>query len=389
MIASKVIWIILMITLSCWYLEKRYLKKRFRNNPLKRILWWTPGAIMVAYTIFFFFTKNFIPDDISIVNIYLFFLGIFVFPITIYAICSAIGKAWCIFRNSRKNWGNLVGFFLALFTIYVVIYGSTIGFRKLEINRMELAFKDLPASFDGYKIAVISDIHAGSFNDSKKKILERDIDSVNAQHPDAIMFLGDIQNMKPSELYPVQDILMKLKAKDGVFSVLGNHDYSDYTHEDPAIEAANEREVVSRQIQYGWNILRNEHSYIRRGDESIVIAGEESACLKQTSDKRDIEKTLEGVNDKAFVILMQHAPQIWREGILPSSNVQLTLSGHSHGGQIKIFGIRASHFNIREDYGLFLEGDRMLYVTSGLGALIPFRFGVPAEIAVITLRKKK
>ena len=199
-----------MTVFSYWYLERRYLKKRFKNNKMKRTSWWTPGIFMILFTIYLSFTKNFIPDDISVVNTYLFLLGIFVFPVTIYAICSAIGKAWCIFRNTRKNWGNLGGFFLALFSIYVIIYGSTIGIRKLDVKRMELAFKDLPASFDGYKIVVFSDLHAGSFNDSKKKILERDIDSINAQHADAILFLGDIQNVKPSELYPIQDILMKL-----------------------------------------------------------------------------------------------------------------------------------------------------------------------------------
>ena len=389
MIARISVWIILMIVFSYWYLEKRYLKRRFKNNKLKRALWWTPGIFMILYTVYLSFTRNFIPDNISVVNVYLFLLGLFVFPVFIYAICSAIGKAWCIFRNTRKNWGNLVGFFLALFSIYALIYGSTIGIRKLEINRMELTFKDLPKSFDGYRIAVFSDMHAGSFNGSKKKILERSIDSINAQHANAILFLGDIQNMKPSELYPIQDILMKLKAKDGVFSVLGNHDYCDYTHEDPAIEAANEREVVSREIQYGWNLLRNEHFSIRRGNESIVIAGEESSCLKKTPEKRDIEKTLEGVSENAFVILMQHAPQVWREGILPTSKVQLTLSGHSHGGQIKLFGFRPTKMKMKEDYGLFKDGDRMLYVTSGIGALIPFRFGVSPEIAVITLRKGK
>ena len=181
---------------------------------------------------------------------------------------------------------------------------------------------------------------------------------------------------------------MKLKAKDGIFSVLGNHDYSDYTNEDPAIEAANEREVVSRQIQFGWNVLRNEHVSIRRGNQSIVIAGEESACLKKSPDKRDINKTLDGISDNAFVIMMQHAPLVWKEGILPVSNVQLTLSGHTHGGQVDILGFRPTKLSYEEDYGLFQEDDRMIYVTSGIGALIPFRFGVSPEIAVITLRKK-
>ena len=389
MIARVSILIILMIVFSYWYLEKRYLKKRFKNSKVKRSLWWAPGIFMMLYTIYLSFTKNFLPDDISIVNRYLFLLGIFVIPIAIYAICSAFGKAWCIIRKTKKNWGNLIGFFLALYSMYVVIYGSTIGIRKLEINQMELAFKDLPDAFDGYRIAVFADAHVGTFTGSWKNILDRDIDSINAQKADAIMFLGDIQNIKPSELYPVQDILMKLKAKDGVFSVLGNHDYNDYTNEDPAIEAANEREVISREIQFGWNVLRNEHFTIRRGNQSIVFAGEESACLKKSEPKRDIEKTLEGVSDDAFVVLMQHAPLVWRDDILPKSNAQLTLSGHTHGGQISLFGFRPISLTTKEYLGLYKEGDRMLFVTAGIGGVVPLRFGISPEIAVITLRKAK
>lgn len=389
MIARISIFILFMIVFSYWYLEKRYLKKRFRGNRLKRLLWWAPAVFMILYTIYLSFTKNFIPDNIGIVNVYLFLLGILVVPVTIYALCSAFGKAWCILRNTRKNWGNLVGFFLAVYAVFVLIYGSTIGVRQLDVNRMELSFRDLPKAFDGYRLVVFSDAHVGSFTGWRKKLLERDVDSINAQKADAILFLGDLQNVKPSELYPVQDILMKLKAKDGVFSVLGNHDYNDYTHEDPAIEAANMREMASRQTQYGWTLLRNEHRSIRRGDKSIVIAGEESGCMKKEHTKMNLAKSLNEVREGSFVIMMQHTPQTWRDSILTFSKAQLTLSGHFHGGQVKLFGYRFSRLRTTDGYGLYTEDGRMLYVTSGIGALIPFRYGVSPEIAVITLRREK
>lgn len=388
MVARISILVILMIVFSYWYLEKRYLKRRFKGNKLKRILWWTPAVFMILYTIYLSFTKNFIPDNIGTVNVYLFLLGLFVVPITLYALCSAIGKAWCIMRKTRKNWGNLVGFVLAVYAVFVLFYGTFVGVSQLEVNKMELAFKDLPKAFDGYRLVVFSDAHVGSFTGWRKKYLERDVDSINAQHPDAILFLGDLQNLKPSELYPVQDILMKLKAKDGIYSVLGNHDYDEYTNEDPAIEAANMRELASRQAQYGWTLLRNEHHSIRRGNESIVIAGEESGCLKTNPPKMDLAKTLKEVREDAFVIMMQHSPYTWRDSILSNSNIQLTLSGHTHGGQVKILGMRLTRLKMKESHGLFVEGDRKHYITSGIGALVPFRYGVTPEIAVITLRKE-
>lgn len=388
MVARISILVILMIVFSYWYLEKRYLKRRFKGNKLKRILWWTPAVFMILYTIYLSSTKNFIPDNIGTVNVYLFLLGLFVVPITLYALCSAIGKAWCIMRKTRKNWGNLVGFVLAVYAVFVLFYGTFVGVSQLEVNKMELAFKDLPKAFDGYRLVVFSDAHVGSFTGWRKKYLERDVDSINAQHPDAILFLGDLQNLKPSELYPVQDILMKLKAKDGIYSVLGNHDYDEYTNEDPAIEAANMRELASRQAQYGWTLLRNEHHSIRRGNESIVIAGEESGCLKTNPPKMDLAKTLKEVREDAFVIMMQHSPYTWRDSILSNSNIQLTLSGHTHGGQVKILGMRLTRLKMKESHGLFVEGDRKHYITSGIGALVPFRYGVTPEIAVITLRKE-
>jgi predicted MPP superfamily phosphohydrolase len=220
-----------------------------------------------------------------------------------------------------------------------------------------------------------------------KKILERDIDSINAQQPDIILFAGDLQNMQPSELYPVQDILMKLKAKDGIYSVLGNHDYSDYINADPAIESANERELVNRQTRFGWTVLRNERQVIRRGKDDLVIAGEESGGLKRDTILYDKKKTMEGVKKNSFVIMMQHDPTVWRKDILPDS-IPLTVSGHTHGGQYSFFGVRPTEYTYTEDCGLYQEGNSYLYVTKGIGALIPFRFAVSPEIVVITLHRK-
>ena len=193
--------------------------------------------------------------------------------------------------------------------------------------------------------------------------------------------------MQPSELYPVQDLLKSLHAKDGVFSVLGNHDYSQYIKADPAVKAANEREVISRERQFGWTVLLNEHHTIRRGKDSLVIAGEENDGLPLFPDRGDINKTLEGISPSAYVVMLQHDPSAWRRSILPKSQVQLTLSGHTHGGQIQLFGLRPTMLTSKEDYGLYLDGNRALYVSAGISGLIPFRFGIPGEIAVITLHK--
>ena len=389
MIARIFIPIILAIVLPDLYFDLHYLRSSSWRIWWKRLLWWLPSIGLLGYTVALASIRNFAPADLTWLNIYLFLflVGSIVTPKAIFAFCSGLGLLYCRLTHTRNNWGNLVAPPLCLFSLYILIYGSTLGFRKLEVRHIDIYSRELPKAFDGYRIAQFTDAHVGTLTGNRYKMLTRVIDSLNAQNADAIVFTGDLQNMQPSELYPVQDLLKSLHAKDGVFSVLGNHDYSQYIKADPAVKAANEREVISRERQFGWTVLLNEHHTIRRGKDSLVIAGEENDGLPPFPDRGDINKTLEGISPSAYVVMLQHDPSAWRRSILPKSQVQLTLSGHTHGGQIQLFGLRPTMLTSKEDYGLYLDGNRALYVSAGISGLIPFRFGIPGEIAVITLHK--
>lgn len=341
---------------------------------------------MVAWTVTLALSRDFVPQEMGEVDIYLLILGVVFVPKAVFWLCSMVGGAVRKILHKRYNWGSLIGLALVVPIVAAVVYGSTVGVRQLSVKHVELAFDDLPAAFDGYRIVLFSDLHAGTFTGTLRKTLQRDIDSINAQQADMIVFAGDIQNLRPSELYPLQDILRQLEARDGVFSVLGNHDYSAYIDDDPAIKAANERETVSRERQMGWTLLMNENHTVKRGGQSIVIAGEENGGNKADTDRDDLKKTLAGVADDAFVIMVQHDPKEWRHSILPGSKAQLTLSGHTHGGQVSLFGLRGTQLTCDEDYGLYSEGGRRLYVTGGLGGLVPFRLGVSPDIVVLTLK---
>lgn len=389
MIARIILPIILAIVLPEIYFDIHYLHHRFKYKLAKRLLWLTPGFLMLVYSICLATTKNFVTDDLKWINLYLALVGLFVNPKAVYALCSFIGLLVCKIFHTHKNWGNLVGLFGALFGVYVFLYGYTIGFHKLEVNRVDLSFPDLPKTFDGYRILQFSDAHVGTYTGKRLKILNRAIDSIKAQKVDMIVFTGDIQNTQPSELYPVQGLLSSVKAKDGVFSILGNHDYSQYIKADPAIKIANERETIARERQFGWKLLLNEHSAIHRGKDSIVIAGEENEGIPPFPEKSDIDKTLKGVPPQTFVVMLQHDPSAWRRNILPKSHAQLTLSGHTHGGQLSILGLRPTMFRLNEDRGLYEDNGRYLYVNAGLGGVVPFRFGVSSEITIITLHKSK
>lgn len=390
MISRIFIPIIIAIVLPDLYLDVHYLNRRTRMTWWKRLLWWLPGILMMVYTVALASIRNFVPDDLRWINVYLILLGVYFIPKALFVLCSSLGLAYCRLRHTHINWGNIVGILLGMITVYILIYGSTFGFRQLDVIHQDLYFKDLPPAFDGYRMTVFADVHAGTYSQkSDRKILQRAIDSINAQKADAIMFVGDVQNIQPAELYPVQDMLSSLRAKDGVFSVLGNHDYSHYVDADPVVKAANEKETISRERQFGWKLLLNEHQVIRRQNDSIVIAGEENDGLKPFPEKADIAKTLAGVSEHAFVIMLQHDPSAWRRSILPRSNAQLTISGHTHGGQLSLFGWRPTKLVCNEDYGLYLDHDRALYVSAGLGGLLHFRFGISGQITVITLHRYK
>ena len=252
---------------------------------------------------------------------------------------------------------------------------------------MEYTSKELPKAFDGYKIVLFSDAHVGSYMKHNNWVLQRAIDSINAQRPDLIVFTGDLQNIQPQELYPHIDVLSTLKAKDGVFSVLGNHDYADYIGADKVTKVANCRETVSLERQMGWTVLLNEHRTIERDTSHIVIAGMENDGNGEIFPLRsDIHKTLEGVTEDEFVLMLQHDPFYWRHQILPESHAQLTLSGHTHAMQFNILGWCPLSLTGTESNGWYHEGRQSLFVTAGLGGLIPFRFGATGEIVVITLK---
>ena len=389
MIARAPYLFLLLIIIPDLYLDLHYWRHRYGGGwSAKRLLYWLPTIGMVAYTLYLMYEKNFMPDNSTILYIYLFLLGFIIIPKWIYMICSIIGLGFCRLFRSKKNYGNLIGLLLVPLIWFVLFYGSTIGFQKLEVNHQTYASPDLPAAFDGYRIVLFSDAHVGSYSGRLQPILQKAIDSINAQHPDLIVYAGDLQNLQPQELYKHMDILSQLKAKDGIYSVLGNHDYAKYIDCDEARKVANLRETVSLEKQLGWTLLRNEHRILTKDKDHIVIAGMENDGNGITFPQfGNISKTLKGVKDNDFILMLEHDPSCWRRKIIPDGRAQLTLSGHTHKMQFSLFGWCPMTVTGKEVTDWYTEGTQSLFVTAGIGGLIPFRFGATGEIVVLTLKK--
>ena len=309
----------------------------------------------------------------------------FVMTLLVTPIVFALLSRWLA---PRKYWKR-IALACTLFIYIVVGYGTFCGYQQIEVRHVEYVFDDLPKAFDGYRLVQFSDAHVGTCQGVYDGFLQEAIDSINAQKGDAIVFTGDLENLHPDELQPQLSILRQLKAKDGVYSIMGNHDYPTYLDCDEATKARCVEQTKLMEQKAGWRLLLNEHQVIRRDSDSIVIAGMENwGKVKRMPRKGDVKKTLAGIRDNAFVVMLQHDPTCWREKILPECKAQLTLSGHTHGGQFEVFGWSPAALSYDEWGGWTYEGDRGIFVSTGLGALIPFRLGLPGEIAVITLRSK-
>ena len=391
MITRIAILLILMAVVPDLYIDRRFLRRiKGRRAMLRRLLWWLPTLGMIAYTMVFVFDRQFAPSDIKILNVYLFLVGLLITPKCLFALCSAIG--WGVKKMIRRkaNYGNIVGVVMVVLNWYVLFYGSFVGFDQITVREMTYESAELPESFDGYRIVQFSDAHVGTYIGGREHLLRAVVDTINAQCPDMVVFAGDLQNREPQEIRPFVDVLGGIKAKDGVFSVIGNHDYSDYIEATPDIKAENEKETRELERKMGWRLLVNEHEVVRRGTDSIVIAGlDNDGDGKKFPQRGDVRKALEGVSDSAFVVMAEHDPTCWRRKILPESRAQLTLSGHTHAMQFMIGNWSPASFVYKEWGGVFYEGARALIVSTGIGGFIPFRFGVPGEIVVITMRRLK
>ena len=277
------------------------------------------------------------------------------------------------------------------------LVGFTYGIRNrysYRVRKIKLNSDALPAGFKGLKIVQVSDIHTGSFDNHAA--VEHGIQRVMDQNADIILFTGDLVNNHSEEVdAKYQEIFSRLKAPMGVYSTLGNHDYGDYV-EWPSKQAKidNLDKLKGIHASMGWRLMMNEHVILERGGDKIALIGIENWSAKANFPKYgDMRKAYDGLKEKdiPFKILMSHDPSHWHAQVIPEYNdVNLTLSGHTHGMQ---FGVDTKYFKwspvqymYNEWAGLYTEGQQHLYVNRGFGFLgYPGRLGVMPEITVFEL----
>ena len=268
----------------------------------------------------------------------------------------------------------------------IIAYGSLIERNCFRIKEITIKTTDLPESFDGYRIVHISDIHARSFN-GRENHLQRAMDKINELKPDMVAFTGDLITMTPDELENHTHALGSLKARDGIFSVLGNHDYSMYSDAGPEARQKHMETLISAKEALGWNLLMDENRIIRRGADSIALIGvQNTSPSRHFPSKGNLTRASKGT-EGMFRILLSHDPMHWEAEIL-GQNYPLTLSGHTHAMQFSFLGWSPSSLMFKQFRGLYTRGDQSLHVNPGLGETIfPARIGVRPEITLLTLTR--
>ena len=299
------------------------------------------------------------------------------------------------FLPQRRKLISQIAIGLAAIPFASLLYGMFRGKYNFKVLSYKLEYDDLPEAFEGFKIAQISDIHSGSFDNPKK--VQYGVDLVNAQDADVVFFTGDLVNNRAEEILPWIRTFKKINAKHGVYSILGNHDYGDYSPwESPEAKKKNMEDLKKAQKKMGWDLLLNESRFIEKQGQRIAILGVENWGSGGFKKAGDLNKALSNVAAEDFKILMSHDPSHWEAEVIPHPfNIHLTLSGHTHGMQ---FGIEIPgwikwspiKWRYKQWAGIYEKLNQRLNVNRGFGYLAyPGRVGIWPEVTVITLNRAK
>lgn len=287
---------------------------------------------------------------------------------------------------------------MALITGGLVISSMFTGMFKwvhdFDLKSIQLRLGKLPAIFNGYRIVQISDLHLGGW--ASESSFENAIQQINDLDADLIVFTGDLVNYRTDEALRFRSMMASLKAKDGVYAILGNHDYGDYVNwPDRAEKKKNLDALVNLYHQANWKLLRNENAVITREGEKLALIGVENwGANPRFPQYGDVIKASKGLGNVPVKILLSHDPSHWNAVITEQhTDIQLTLSGHTHGFQfgVEIPGIRWSpaQYIYKQWAGLYQhdQNDQYLYVNRGLGSIgYPGRIGILPEITLIELQ---
>lgn len=386
--------LILLNTAVDYYLFRK-LKNHSRFGNLAKYRFWVSLALTVGLIVVVSLPRRSGSDSSLLFIMWSLFAYLTIYvPKYIAVLFDLIAKLPRLWKNAPWRKVSVAGIIMGCVSFLLMWWGALINRNNIEVVGVDVYVKNIPEAFDGYRIAQISDLHVGTYYDDTT-FVSKLVSRLNELDVDAIMFTGDIVNRNTKELIPFVETLSRMNAKDGVFSILGNHDYGDYSDWE-SIEAKQEDQRLMRELQgkMGWRLLLNESVYVYRGKDSIAVVGVENVGDPPFKNYGSLGDAISTLDKEVTKILLSHNPAHWEREISDKGNqdIALTLSGHTHAMQISLFGLSPAAFRYKYWSGMYTDdsGRQNLYVNQGLGTVaIPMRIGATPEITLITIRAEK
>jgi len=370
--------------------------KKKNKSPFVQILSFLPAIIFIGFLAWLKLGKvNYHePYQLKIIMWMNYVFLLIYIPKLIYVIFYFLNYLINIIFKKKFKIFTIIGLVLGIFVIINLLIGAFYTPYNFKLKKTNVYIKNLPASFDGYKIIQISDIHLGSWH-KNYEILEPVIQIINSQNSDIILFSGDLVNNFSEETLGWEKYFKQLKSKSGNFAVLGNHDYGDYSYWMKKQAKTDNLNRIKQAIHdFGFKLLLNENKTLYKGSDSISLIGVENWGKPPFPKYGNLNKALAGISDNTVKILITHDPSHWEAEVVGKQNIALSFSGHTHAAQlgIKIGQVlhSPSSFIYKQFDGLYEKNNQFIYVNRGLGYIgLPIRIGVPPEISLITLKKAK
>lgn len=387
--------LLLLINVAADIYIVRSLPVKYRQGWRRALIWTINSVVYILFTVLMLFVYN-KKFDLLMYYLEMIILGFFMLsvPKIIFLAISPLDYLPRLFKAKRLKIFTPLSAVVACALPFVLLYSTLYVRKHLRIAEVEITSPKIPGTFDGYRIVQISDLHLKTlYGDTS--FINRMVDTINSYNPDIVCFTGDIVSIRTDEMRPYMKNLSRIVTRNGVYSVLGNHDYGDYCSW-PSVEAKeqNMQQMKDNQEDMGWTMLNNSSVEIISSADTIVLAGVENWGKPPFKRYGNLSAAYNKLYDDKYKILLTHDPAHW-DTVLATSNIDLTLSGHVHAMQFKLtlFGRSISPASLMHERwsGLYEEDGRYLYVNDGIGCtLFPARIGSAyPEITVITLRSSK
>lgn len=387
--------VLLLDALVDWYICRAVWRRCRRGASFWRpVSLWSSVLLAIALVTAICWPKKTTSDSDLVGLMWLLYAYFSIYiPKYLFVIVDLIGRVPALWRRRPLRGFTAAGIGLALAAFGTIWWGALVNRYRIDVREVAFADPGLPQAFDGMTIAQISDLHVGSFG-SDTTFVAALVDRINGLHPDMVVFTGDIVNRRTDELRPFTEVLSRLDAPMGVYSILGNHDYGDYySWPSPEAKSRNMELMYELQRGMGWQMLNNECRTFHAGSDSIVLIGVENIGDPPFPVYGDLDLAYPGdLCDPAFKILLSHNPAHWTEDIAesPDKNIALTLAGHTHAMQMELFGLSPAVFRYDTWGGMYGDSDgaHRLYVNIGAGEVgIPARIGATPEITLFKLSR--